>query len=192
MPQCRQVSQTKRWPLVSNFWPLMPTAHMFLAVTPPPEVIDIISDLPTRPLRGVRYTKRKQWHITLRFLGACERHEALEALESLQAPAADVTLGPDVSMLGSRVVIIPAMGLDTTAAAVDDAYGDIGEATDREFLGHLTLARLKGRPLRDPSMVSVLGALISTTWHADKIDLWKSEVNPEGTVHTLVASQELQ
>lgn len=170
----------------------MTTEHMFLAVTPPPEVIDIISDLPTRPLRGVRYTKRKQWHITLRFLGDCERHQALAALGSLHAPAAAITLGPDVSMLGNRVVIIPAMGLDATAAAVDDAYGDIGEATDREFFGHLTLARLKGRPLRDPSMVSVLGSPISTTWQVDTIDLWKSEVKPEGAVHTLVASQELE
>jgi len=169
----------------------MTIERMFLAVTPPPEVIDIISDLPTRALRGVRYTKRKQWHITMRFLGDCERHHALNALETLQAPAADVTLGPDVTLLGNRVVMIPAIGLDATAAAVDDAYGDIGEATDRDFVGHLTLARLKGRPLRVPSMVSVLGAPISATWHVDTIDLWKSEVTQEGAVHTLVATQQL-
>ena len=31
-----------------------------------------------------------------------------------------------------------------------------------------------------------------TTWQVDTIDLWKSEVKPDGAVHTLVASQELR
>jgi 2'-5' RNA ligase len=169
----------------------MAIERMFLSVTPPPDVIDLISDLPTRALRGVRFTRRKQWHITLRFLGDCQRHEALAALEALQAPAADIALGPQVALLGNRIVIVPAAGLDATAAAVDETFAGVGEATDREFVGHLTLARLKGRPLRDPSMVSVLGAPISATWHAATIDLWKSEVGDGGAEHTLVATQDL-
>lgn len=169
----------------------MTIERMFLAISPPPEVIDAISDLPTKALRGVRYTKRKQWHLTLRFLGDCERHEALNALESLEAPAVTITLGSQVELLGTRVVIVPADGVDPVAAAVDETFAGVGEPTEREFFGHLTIARLKGRPLRDPSMVSVLGAPISTTWHADTIDLWKSEVTQEGAVHTLVASQHL-
>jgi len=169
----------------------MAIERMFLAVALPPEIIDIVSDLPTRALRGVRFTRRKQWHITMRFLGDCQRHEALAALEALQAPAGQVTLGPEVTILGTRVVIVPAAGLDATAVAVDDAFAGIGEETDREFVGHLTLARLKGRPLRDPSMVSVLGAPISATWQAETIDLWKSEVTEDGAEHTLVATQHL-
>ena len=169
----------------------MTIERMFLAISPPPEVIDVVSDLPTRALRGVRYTKRKQWHITMRFLGDCQRHEALNALADLQAPAADVTLGPQVTLLGSRIVMLPAAGLDATAAAVDQAFATVGEDQDRSFVGHLTLARLKGRPLRDPSMVSVLDAPLSATWHADTIDLWKSEVTQDGARHTLVATQDL-
>lgn len=169
----------------------MTIERMFLAITPPPEVIDVISDLPTKPLRGVSYTKRKQWHVTMRFLGDCQRHEALQALELLQAPSADATLGPAVTLLGQRVVMIPASGLDGVAAEVARTFAHVGEPTERDFDGHLTLARLKARPLRDPSMVSVLGAPISTTWHVDSIDLWKSEVTQEGAVHTLVATQNL-
>jgi 2'-5' RNA ligase len=127
----------------------------------------------------------------MRFLGDCERHEALEALELLQAPAADVTLGPAVELLGPRVVMIPASGLNDVAAEVAKTFSHVGEPTERDFDGHLTLARLKARPLRDPSMVSVLGAPISTTWHVGTIDLWKSEVTQEGAVHTLVATQNL-
>jgi len=169
----------------------MTIERMFLAISPPPPVIDVISDLPTKALRGVRFTKRKQWHVTLRYLGDCERNDALQALAGLQAPAADVTLGPEVALLGNRVVMLPAAGLDLTAAAIDAAFGDVGDESEREFVGHLTIARLKGRPLRDPSLVSVLGAPISAQWHADTVDLWKTEVTQDGAEHTLVATQDL-
>jgi len=169
----------------------MTIERMFLSVTPPAEVIDLISDLPTRALRGVKFTKRAQWHVTLRFLGDCPRHEALNALSELQAPAAQVTLGPEVGLLGSRIVMLPAAGLDPVAAAVDATFDGIGEHTSREFHGHLTLARLRGRPLRNPSLVSILGAPLSATFAVDTIDLWKSEVTQDGATHTLVASQDL-
>lgn len=164
---------------------------MYVAVRPPPEVIDTISDLPTKPLRGVRFTRRDQWHITLRFLGDVERNDALGALAKLSAPQATVTLGPDVRLLGARVVVVPAAGLDHVAAAVAECFADIGEPRDREFAGHLTLARLKGQPLREPALVSVLGAPIQATFAADTVELWKSELSNDGATHTLVASQEL-
>jgi len=169
----------------------MTIERMYLAVRPPPEVVDIISDLPTKPLRGVRFTRRDQWHITLRFLGDVERHHALEALSRVQAQQTTVTLGPDVQLLGSRIVMIPALGLDAVAAEVNEQFAQVGEPNERDFAGHLTLARLKGRPLRDPSLVSVLEAPISATFGVDTIELWKSEVGPDGADHTLVASQEL-
>lgn len=169
----------------------MTIERMYLAVRPPPEVIDIVSDLPTQPLRGVRYTRRDQWHITLRFLGDVERNDALAALAELQAPTATATLGPSVQLLGTRVIMIPATGLDDVADAVADTFDGVGEPNDRDFAGHLTLARLKGRPLRDPSLVSVLDAPISATFFVDTVELWKSELSNDGATHTLVASQEL-
>ena len=169
----------------------MTIERMFLSVTPPPEVVDAISDLPTKALRGVRFTRRNQWHISLRFLGDVERHLALEALESLAAPVPTVTLGPEVSLLGNRVVILPADGLDDLAAVVAERFADVGEPVERDFVGHLTLARLKGRPLRDPSLVSVLGSPLSVTFQPETLDLWKSTVTNDGATHTLVASQDL-
>lgn len=164
---------------------------MFLAVTPPPEVIDLISDLPTEALRGVRYTRRKQWHISLRFLGDVERQAALDAFAGFSAPAVTINLGDQVELLGTRVVILPVQGLDATAEAIDASFGHIGEPRDHDYQAHLTLARLKGRPLRDPTLVSVLGAPLSATFTVNEVGLWKSEVTDEGATHTLVASQEL-
>lgn len=164
---------------------------MYLAVRPPPDVVDTISDLPTVPLRGVRYTRRDQWHVTMRFLGEVERDDALGVLAAVAAPAAKVTLGPDVQLLGARVVMVPAAGLDELAAVVNSAFAAIGEPAAHEFSGHLTLARLKGRPLRDPSLVSVIGAPISASFDVDTLELWRSELSSDGATHTLVASQEL-
>jgi 2'-5' RNA ligase len=169
----------------------MTIERMFLAVTPPPEVIDLISDLPTEALRGVRYTRRKQWHISLRFLGDVERQAALDAFAGFSAPAVTINLGDQVELLGTRVVILPVQGLDATAQAIDASFEHLGEPRDHQYQAHLTLARLKGRPLRDASLVSVIGAPLSATFTVTEVGLWKSEVTDEGAVHTLVASQEL-
>ena len=169
----------------------MTIERMFLAVTPPPEVIDLVSDLPTEPLRGVRYTRRKQWHISLRFLGDVNRQAALDAFAAFEAPQVTINLGDQVELLGTRVVILPVQGLDGTAAAIDASFEHLGEPRDHDFSAHLTIARLKGRPLRDPSLVSFLGAPLSATFTVREIGLWKSEINDEGAEHTLVATQEL-
>jgi len=170
----------------------MTTERMFLAVAPPADVIQMIADLPTKALRGVRYTKRSQWHITIKFLGKTDTSAALMALSHLEASAANVTLGPAVSLLGKRVVMLPASGLDGLALAAASAFAGVGEPQpDRQFNGHLTLARLKGAPLRDPSLVSVLGAPISATFRATSLVLVKTELSQEAVTYTAVAERPL-
>jgi 2'-5' RNA ligase len=116
--------------------------QFYVAVLPPAEIIDAIGDLPTKAQRGVRYTKRDQWHITVKFLGASDPDAAVSALADLEAPVAKATLGPAVSMLGARVLMIPVSGLDDLAAVSSAAFAGVGEPQpDREFSGHLTLAR---------------------------------------------------
>jgi 2'-5' RNA ligase len=166
--------------------------QLHVAVLPPPEVIDAIGDLTTKAQRGVRYTKRDQWHITVRFLGVSDADAAVTALADMEAPAADATLGPAVSLLGPRVLMIPVSGLDDLAAACSAAFAGVGEPQpDREFSGHLTLARLKGAPLRDPTVVPLLGAPISATFRASSVVLVQTEVTPDGTDRTVIAEKAL-
>ena len=159
---------------------------------PPPEIIDAIDLLPTRPQRGVRFTRRTQWHITVKFLGKTNTDDALRALADMDARATEATLGPEVVLLGSRVVMIPVAGLDDLANAVNTAFSGVGEDQDaRDFVGHVTLARLKGAPLRDPGLVSVLGAPMTASFGVHTLALIKTEVGPEGTVHTQLAEKVL-
>ena len=55
-------------------------ARLFIAVWPPPVVLDAIARLPWPAVEGVRYTTRDQWHLTLRFLGNADIDEAQQAL----------------------------------------------------------------------------------------------------------------
>lgn len=171
----------------------MTIERMFVAITPPPEVIDVLSDLPTKPQRGVKFTRRSQWHITLRFLGSCERAVAINALADLETRARSglVTLGPSVTLLGERIVIVPAVGAEELAAQAAAAFAGVGQEAPHDFIGHLTLARLKGAPLRDPDSVSVLGAPCSATFEYTTIDLYKVDLKPDGAEYTLVAQAEL-
>ncbi|MCX7621006.1 MAG: RNA 2',3'-cyclic phosphodiesterase [Acidimicrobiales bacterium] len=121
-------------------------ARLFVAVWPPAPVLEQLEAL-TRPvIPGVRYTRRDQWHVTLRFLGEVEVGDVAAALEEFHAPAATAELGPAVRTLGRHVLCVPVSGLDELASAVVTATADIGEPPGpRPFCGHVTLARLGRR-----------------------------------------------
>ena len=110
----------------------------FVAVWPPEGVLDAVEALHRPVEAGGRWTRRDQWHVTLRFLGDV-------AVEPVVA-----RLGPAVDRLGRGVVQIPVAGLDELADDVVARTADLGRPPeDWPFVGHLTLARIAGRPPRD-------------------------------------------
>jgi RNA 2',3'-cyclic 3'-phosphodiesterase len=131
--------------------------RLFVAVVPPDDVLDRLASLrrPARP--GVRWTRREQWHVTLRFLGEVDEAAVPALVAALDAaplaaapPAAAAVLGPRVAALGRRVVQIPVAGLDDLAAAVTAATATVGRPPEpRPFRGHVTLARVARGGLRD-------------------------------------------
>lgn len=125
----------------------MARSRLFVAVTPPDEVLDAIAALPRPVEPGVRWTRRPAWHVTLRFLGnEVDEDEARRALRGLEAAPAVAEVGPVVSRLGRNVVCLPVAGLDALATAVRTATEQVGDPPEaRRFAGHLTLARLKHR-----------------------------------------------
>jgi RNA 2',3'-cyclic 3'-phosphodiesterase len=140
--------------------------RLFVAVVPPDDVLDRLASLrrPARP--GVRWTRREQWHVTLRFLGEVDEAAVPAVVAALDAapldaappaaappaaaPPAAAVLGPRVAALGRRVVQIPVAGLDDLAAAVTAATATVGRPPEpRPFQGHVTLARVARGGLRD-------------------------------------------
>ena len=121
-----------------------------MAVWPPPAVVAALADV---PVGTGRPTAADRLHVTLRFLGgvAGGGPEALigalgPAVVAVEAPTAQ--LGPATATFGRHVLHVPVAGLDDLAAAVAAAVAAVGvrvAADDRPFVGHLTIARSRGR-----------------------------------------------
>ncbi len=89
-------------------------------------------------------------------------------------------------------MIIPVAGLDNMAAAAAVSFGDVGEPRPgREFTGHLTIARLKGPPLRDPSLVPILGAAISAEFRASTVVVVSTEMTADGVDRRVIGEKTL-
>ena len=161
--------------------------RLFVAVWPPPEVVAELASLDRPEVSGVRWTSPEHWHVTLRFLGEAGLDVAVAALATVDARAVEAVLGPTVRRLGDAVVQVPVAGLDDLAAAVGEAFAEVGEPRpERRFHGHLTLARLK-RTRRCP----LLGVEVSATFPVTEVALVRSTTDRAGANYVTVATRRL-
>jgi 2'-5' RNA ligase len=149
--------------------------RLFVGVWPPQDVLDQIEALP-RP-DGARWTRRDQWHVTLRFYGEVEDPEPCVA--ELRAVAAQhgaraVTVGPATKLLGRGVLMIPVRGLD-----------DLGTAFGNDkFTGHLTLARDAPRAFK--------GTPITAQWDVTELALIRSHLGAGPARYETIATAALR
>ena len=137
---------------------------------------------------GVRWTKREQWHVTLRFLGEAEAENVNRSLRGFRGSAASVRLGPASRRLGARVLVLPAAGLGELAVEVRALTADIGQPLGRrEFTGHLTLARARKRV---PG--TVVGLTFEAEFQASELWLVSSELHPDGARYTRLSHWPLE
>ena len=158
--------------------------RLFVAVWLPDEVLDGVGGL-YRPVdAGGRWTRRDQWHVTLRFLGSADVGEVSAALRALRHAPVEAVVGPAVAMLGEGVVQLPVIGLETLADAVASATAGLGRPPEaRSFFGHLTLARVAGEPPE-----GVLGQPLSASFPVDEVALVSSELGGTAARYTTLAS----
>jgi len=184
--------------------------RLFIAVTIP-EVVKAKIEEAQAALRqalserAARWTRREQFHLTLRFLGGVEaaRVEALgEAIRSacrgfgaLQLRAERVGFFPDLRF--PRVVWVgvrdPAEQLPRLQAAVEVATQDYTtEAKEERFTGHVTLARIKGITRPEAEALGQAAAGLTERhfgqWTAHQVELMRSELLPQGARHSTLAS----
>lgn len=153
-----------------------------MGVRPPAHVCAALESLPRPERAGVRWVPPQQWHVTLRFLGRADPEEAAAALAGVVLPAAVAVVGPRVTRLGRKVVVLPVAGLDELARAVRAATTDLGEPPDpRGFDGHLTLARVK-----DGSPRGLTGMELGARFEVSEVELVASVTDPAGAVHEVL------
>lgn len=166
--------------------------RLFVAVDLSAEALDKVADLERPVLRSMRWTTPEQWHVTVRFLGETGEEDlggpgglraALDTVPALLAEdggsPVEAVLGPVVAWFpGRQVLQVPVDGLDAVAAAVARATGDWGEADERPFRGHLTLARTR-RGAKGPG--SLAGASVAARWPVAEIVLYSSVLGGDGS-----------
>jgi RNA 2',3'-cyclic 3'-phosphodiesterase len=157
------------------------------------------------PGPNVRWTRREQFHLTLKFLGDVEaaRVESLgEALRGacqgfapLRLRAEGVGGFPDLRY--PRVLWTGVRDeteqLPRLQAVADLAGRDFtSEEKDERFTGHVTLARIKGIKRSEAEALAHLAAGLRERlfgqWTAYKIELLRSELSPRGARHTPLAA----
>ncbi|MCQ3811020.1 MAG: RNA 2',3'-cyclic phosphodiesterase [Acidimicrobiia bacterium] len=163
-------------------------ARLFLAVFPPVDVVDRLSELERAEIGGLRWTGREQWHITLRFLGEAEQGEVEDSLRGFQGSATTVRLGPASRRLGGRVLVLSSEGLGELAAEVRTRTEDIGQPPERrDFTEHLTLARARKRV---PG--TAVGLLFEAEFLATELWLVSSQLHPDGARYTRLSRWPLE
>jgi 2'-5' RNA ligase len=166
--------------------------RLFVAVWPPPDVVDRVAALPRPPLAGLRWTDPEQWHVTLRFLGRVDEAAPVhEALTRVVAAPVEAVVGPAVGRFGHRVLHVSVDGLGDLAAAVVAAAADLGEPPeDRTFSGHLTLARVRrgGRVDLRP----LAGTPVEGRWPVTEFTLVESRPGGAGARYDVVGRYPLR
>lgn len=156
----------------------MPGTRLFVAVWPPPAVVEAIEALPLDDSDAIRRATPDQLHVTLRFLGSVHHVQSVvDTLRAVDHAPIDIELGPATRRLGPGVLMIPVRGLDGLAAALP-------LPADRPFTGHLTVARARNRR-QVPRALE--GIPFSVRWRATSFSLVRSQTKPTGAVYDDVA-----
>ncbi|MHB1850772.1 MAG: RNA 2',3'-cyclic phosphodiesterase [Acidimicrobiales bacterium] len=166
-----------------------PTERLFVGVWPPPEVVAVVSALERPASDALRWTSPVHWHVTLAFLGSVpgarvgEVQAALVAAMANAAAPPEARLGPATRRVGRSHLWVPVEGLEGLAGVVRRALGDLrpDAGLDEPFLGHLTLARARGRHAVPASLA---GVPIEACWLVREVRLVRSELGHSGARYT--------
>lgn len=163
---------------------------MFVAITPPPEVIEHLSDfLEPRREQGLPFIDPAHWHITLAFMGDVPDY-ALDELHERLTDAAARRSPMDLRFTGggtfpdptrTKVLWLGVAGdsdeLSRLAINVRAAATTAGARVDgKAFTPHLTLSRLH-HPIEATRWLRILDAYDGPTWRAGHIDLIASHLH---------------
>ncbi|QYG93299.1 RNA 2',3'-cyclic phosphodiesterase [Iamia sp. SCSIO 61187] len=156
--------------------------RLFVAAWPPGEVRDALRSIPRPTLPGVRWMPEDTWHVTLRFLG--EVADPDPVVDSLRAEVPGhgpqpATLDAATTRLGP-VLVVRVAGLDRLASLVRSATAPAGDDPRSDpFVGHVTVARARGRGVPD-ALVGLGLAGGPVTWSVDEVALVRSITGAAG------------
>lgn len=158
---------------------------------------------------GVRWTAMDQWHVTLRFLGAVPLANVDALIEAIQRGCTGFrSLHCSANGIGCfphpkspRVIwagITDAENrLGNLHRVINSAVGEFTtEKAETEFVGHVTLARVKAISGSEIGILAETLSRLATTpfgeWRADTVELMRSELQPQGAIYSRIAEISLE
>ena len=167
--------------------------RLFVGIRPPTEIRDALIDL-MEGVDDVRWQDDDQLHLTLRYVGDVETHQAddlAERLGSIDFEPFDIVIASTgfferkghIRALWARVEQCEA--LIRLQRGVERACQAVGlEAEGRKFLPHITLARLNSASGPAQAFLSATSRLRLDPWTVQEFVLYESELHPEGSIYT--------
>ena len=169
----------------------------FVAIFPPPEArrgaLAWAKRLPSED--RVRWTRPENIHLTLKFLGDIRAETldgirtALEEVCAEHAPfdAALAELGAFPSARRAKILWIGVGAgserLRSLAADVDDAFALLGfEREKRPYVPHLTVGRVRGRPMK----LDLPSGVEGNGFRVGRVELMESTLSAEGATYGTV------
>jgi 2'-5' RNA ligase len=184
--------------------------RLFLALSIPDKVKSAIDATQSElrrvvPDRAARWTRREQFHLTLRFLGNVSASRvnplidviraACEPFAPLRLVAGQMGFFPDRRV--PRVLWVGVKDLESRLIPLWSGLQSAtqpfaGEPAETDFTGHVTLARLnRPRRVQIEELVKAAGKFENSVfgeWTAEQVELMRSELLPQGARHSLLAA----
>lgn len=170
--------------------------RLFVALRPPRAIRDILITA-MHGIAGARWQNDEQFHLTLRFIGEVDRHQAEDiaaALGGLYAPTVTVRIaGVDLFERQGRPHMVwagvePHEALAALHRKVDQLLARVGVAPEtRTFMPHVTLARLNRGSGPVAPFLALNSDLASPDFAFDHVTLYESELGHGGSRYHPVA-----
>lgn len=184
--------------------------RLFIAVTLPNEVKAKIEAAQAElrralPEPGVRWTRREQFHLTLKFLGDVDATRVQPLEEAIRAACRGFS---PLHLRAEQVGFFPNLRYPRVFwVGVEDQTGQLprlqpavdaatraftNEQKEEHFTGHITLARIKA--ISRPEAESLGKAAAGMTerlfgqWTACEVELMRSVLSPKGARHSSLAA----
>ena len=179
----------------------MSTHRLFVALRPPRPIRDILIAA-MHGISGARWQDDEQLHLTLRFIGAVDRHMAEDiaaALGALHAPAIAARIAgvglferqgrPHMAWAG----VEPHEPIAALHRKVDQLLARVGVAPEtRAFVPHVTLARLNRGSGPVAPFLALNSDLASPDFIFGHVTLYESELGHGGSRYHPVARYPLE
>ena len=174
--------------------------RLFVAIRPPETVRALLLGV-MGGISGARWQTADQIHLTLRFVGEVDRHQAEDvgaALAAIHHRRFEIAINgigaferrgqPETVWAG----VTPHEPLKTLHKKVDQAMTRVGiEPDQRAYLPHITLARLKRDSGSVRNLLEASGGLRSLPFLVDRFALFESQLTPDGAVYNAVETYRL-